>query len=151
LASLVICVVIYTIIGWSNGRKNKPTEWLNRTIPIKSICPLFWNTPYGSHPGTNAQVLGNRHIFWTETLSIAEIIFNHLLYWSPAPLITCPLRARTNHYHSPIPDVFKIAGDFWTAKNEKWPQISFFGLYDGHAGTKCAEFLKENLHHYVKL
>jgi protein phosphatase 2C family protein 2/3 len=35
-------------------------------------------------------------------------------------------------------------------KNERWPQISFFAMYDGHAGSKCAEFLKENLHHYVK-
>jgi hypothetical protein len=34
--------------------------------------------------------------------------------------------------------------------NVKWPQISFFGIYDGHAGNSCADFLKENLHQFVK-
>lgn len=30
-----------------------------------------------------------------------------------------------------------------------WPNCSFFGIYDGHGGSKCAEFLRDNLHHYV--
>jgi hypothetical protein len=34
-------------------------------------------------------------------------------------------------------------------KNEDWPKVSFFGIFDGHGGTKCSDFLKENLHHYV--
>ena len=33
--------------------------------------------------------------------------------------------------------------------NENWPKISFFGIYDGHAGDKCCEFLKDNLHQYI--
>jgi protein phosphatase 2C family protein 2/3 len=27
-----------------------------------------------------------------------------------------------------------------------WPKISFFGIYDGHGGAKCADFLRDNLH-----
>jgi hypothetical protein len=34
-------------------------------------------------------------------------------------------------------------------KNEEWPKVSFFGIFDGHGGTKCSDFLKDNLHHYV--
>jgi len=34
-------------------------------------------------------------------------------------------------------------------KNEEWPKVSFFAIYDGHEGIKCSDFLKENLHHYV--
>ena len=34
-------------------------------------------------------------------------------------------------------------------KNETWPKCSFFGVYDGHGGHACAEFLRDNLHHYV--
>lgn len=34
-------------------------------------------------------------------------------------------------------------------KEEEWPKVSFFGIYDGHGGNKCADFLKESLHHYV--
>ena len=30
-----------------------------------------------------------------------------------------------------------------------WPKCSFFGIYDGHGGNSCAEFLRDNLHHYV--
>ena len=39
------------------------------------------------------------------------------------------------------------------AKSDKdmpdWPACSFFGMYDGHGGTACADFLRDNLHHLV--
>jgi len=35
-------------------------------------------------------------------------------------------------------------------KDVVWPLCSFFAIYDGHGGTKCAEFLRDNLHHYVR-
>ena len=31
----------------------------------------------------------------------------------------------------------------------KWPKVSFFSIFDGHNGEKCAEFLKENLHLFI--
>lgn len=34
-------------------------------------------------------------------------------------------------------------------KHETWPSCSFFGVYDGHGGSACAEFLRDNLHHFV--
>lgn len=30
-----------------------------------------------------------------------------------------------------------------------WPVCSFFAIYDGHGGSKCADFLKENLHNTI--
>lgn len=30
-----------------------------------------------------------------------------------------------------------------------WPKISYFAIYDGHAGNHCSEFLKNNLHHFI--
>lgn len=33
----------------------------------------------------------------------------------------------------------------------KWPFCSFFGIYDGHNGTLCADFLKDNLHNFVRI
>ena len=30
-----------------------------------------------------------------------------------------------------------------------WPHCSFFGLYDGHAGNTCADFLRDNLHKFI--
>ena len=30
-----------------------------------------------------------------------------------------------------------------------WPKISYFGVFDGHAGNKCAEYLRDNLLNYI--
>ncbi len=30
-----------------------------------------------------------------------------------------------------------------------WPRCSFFAVYDGHGGSLCAEFLRDNLHDYI--
>ena len=34
-------------------------------------------------------------------------------------------------------------------KNSPWPKISYFGVFDGHAGNKCAEYLRDNLLNYI--
>jgi len=33
--------------------------------------------------------------------------------------------------------------------NEAWPKCSFFGVYDGHGGAACAEYLRDNLHKFL--
>ena len=30
-----------------------------------------------------------------------------------------------------------------------WPRISYFGVFDGHAGNRCAEFMRDNLLNYI--
>lgn len=32
---------------------------------------------------------------------------------------------------------------------EKWPKCAFFGIYDGHGGSLCADFLRDNLHQFI--
>jgi len=32
---------------------------------------------------------------------------------------------------------------------EPWPKISYFAVFDGHAGNKCADFLRDNLLTYI--
>ena len=34
-------------------------------------------------------------------------------------------------------------------QNGKTQKSSFFGLFDGHAGAKCADYLKDNLHYFI--
>ena len=34
-------------------------------------------------------------------------------------------------------------------ENEDWPRCSFFGVYDGHGGAGCADFLRDSLHQFV--
>ncbi len=31
----------------------------------------------------------------------------------------------------------------------EWPQCNLFGLYDGHGGAACADYLRDNLHDLV--
>jgi hypothetical protein len=33
--------------------------------------------------------------------------------------------------------------------HENWPKCSFFGVYDGHGGVACADYLRDNLHQFV--
>ena len=33
--------------------------------------------------------------------------------------------------------------------NNEWPKCSFFGIYDGHGGHTCADFLRDYLHQLV--
>lgn len=30
-----------------------------------------------------------------------------------------------------------------------WPKCSFFGVFDGHGGNTCADFLRDNLHQFI--
>jgi protein phosphatase 2C family protein 2/3 len=32
---------------------------------------------------------------------------------------------------------------------EKWPLCSYFGVYDGHMGKECCNFLRDNLHNFI--
>ena len=34
-------------------------------------------------------------------------------------------------------------------KKNRWPKVSFFGIYDGHGGKQCAEYLRDNLHKFI--
>ncbi len=34
--------------------------------------------------------------------------------------------------------------------SDYWPQCSLFGVFDGHGGSKCVDYLRNNLHNAVK-
>jgi len=36
-----------------------------------------------------------------------------------------------------------------TFVGEEWPKCSFFGIYDGHGGNVCADFLRDYLHQFI--
>ena len=39
--------------------------------------------------------------------------------------------------------------NFIETQTNKWPKCSFFGLYDGHGGNGCADYLRDNLHNFI--
>lgn len=34
-------------------------------------------------------------------------------------------------------------------RDGEWPAASLFGVYDGHGGYKCADYLRDHLHNYL--
>lgn len=34
-------------------------------------------------------------------------------------------------------------------KCDIWPKCAFFGVFDGHGGFSCADFLRDNLHQFI--
>jgi len=34
-------------------------------------------------------------------------------------------------------------------QTETWPKCAFFGVFDGHGGYSCADFLRDNLHQFI--
>ena len=48
-------------------------------------------------------------------------------------------------YNIPIPSGYSQSKN----NNKPWPNCSFFGLYDGHGGSKACDFLRDNLHKYI--
>lgn len=45
--------------------------------------------------------------------------------------------------------ILNIAQPLHSSYKGEWPNCSFFGIYDGHGGAKCADFLKDTLHRFV--
>lgn len=54
-----------------------------------------------------------------------------------------------NYNEDRVSIILNIAKPKNKSEELHWPSASFFAIYDGHGGNNCAEFLKENLHHYI--
>ncbi len=48
-----------------------------------------------------------------------------------------------------IYNIPKPPGYSQNRNNIPWPNCSFFGLYDGHGGSRACDFLRDNLHKYI--
>ncbi len=42
-------------------------------------------------------------------------------------------------------NIHKTSGNY----DDPWPTCSLFGVFDGHGGSKCVDFIRQNLHNYV--
>lgn len=49
-----------------------------------------------------------------------------------------------NYNEDRVSIVVNIKGE-----NEGWPKCCFFGIYDGHGGSGCADYLRDNLHSHI--
>lgn len=56
-----------------------------------------------------------------------------------------PIRDYNEDRFTLVPDIGKLLAN----KGESWPPCSYFGVFDGHGGERCADFLRDNLLQYV--
>lgn len=56
-----------------------------------------------------------------------------------------------NYNEDRVSVILNISKPMNKPANEYWPNCSIFGVFDGHGGFKCAEFLRNNLHQFVSL
>ena len=54
-----------------------------------------------------------------------------------------------NYNEDRVAIILNIMRPSHISPSEEWPLCSFFGVYDGHGGAACADFLRDNLHQYV--
>ena len=48
-----------------------------------------------------------------------------------------------------ILNIMRPKGKQTTGTDVEWPKCSFFGVYDGHGGHSCADFLRDYLHQFI--
>jgi len=54
-----------------------------------------------------------------------------------------------NYNEDRVSVILNISRPVNKPSNEYWPNCSIFGVFDGHGGFKCAEFLRNNLHQFI--
>lgn len=54
-----------------------------------------------------------------------------------------------NYNEDRVSIILNITKPLQRQTEEEWPKCSFFGVYDGHGGVNCADFLRDHLHHFV--
>lgn len=58
---------------------------------------------------------------------------------------------KRNYNEDRVSIIYKISktNSFVETLSNPWPKCSFFGLYDGHGGSGCADYLRDNLHKFI--
>jgi serine/threonine protein phosphatase PrpC len=58
-------------------------------------------------------------------------------------------QGEANFEHSPAGANLALAHEDLIGSDNGIPNSSYFSVFDGHGGNKCANFLRENLHQYI--
>jgi hypothetical protein len=103
-----------------------------------------------NHTQTNSQsFLMNHKVFFSHFKNYEEAKFSSKSYGSIISYGVNTNKGQVRNYNEDRVSIILNVLKPVSRKNEDWPKVSFFGIFDGHGGTKCPDFLKENLHHYV--
>ncbi|CAG9335687.1 unnamed protein product [Blepharisma stoltei] len=146
-----------TLRGPRNSEPPSPKH-TRKNFSGKSIMPSCSVSNFDALPDIKLRCL--RNIDPTPTypqIKICERILPHLQPSTISNSSNGKIRAYAANTHQGLTRLYnedkaviilKIKSP--AAENKvQWPNCSFFGLYDGHGGKACSNFLRENLHHYI--
>jgi hypothetical protein len=131
------------------SRLNEILETQNTSKENSSnlINPLNHNQ---NQTQANSQTfLMNHKVFFSSFRNYEEAKFSSKSYGSIISYGVNTNKGQVRNYNEDRVSIILNVIKPISRKNEDWPKVSFFGIFDGHGGTKCSDFLKENLHHYV--
>ena len=133
---------------------NTSTITTSTTRSQKINFPLTENAQRGKYqrkPITSNYNNNNNRNYCYPNLNKARI--SHRPYGIIQAYATITTSGKRNYNEDRVSIIYNIpkpSGYSQSKNNNKpWPNCSFFGLYDGHGGSKACDFLRDNLHKYI--
>lgn len=120
-----------------------------QTIPTKQSEIITLNTENNKTEKETQNFLINHKVYFTNYSRYEQAKYSNKPYGSIAGYAANTNQGQVRNYNEDRVSIILNVIKPNSRQNELWPKVSFFGVYDGHGGNKCADFLKENLHHYV--
>ena len=107
------------------------------------------NNKYNSY--SNNSYSNNKNNYLSANLNNVRI--SHKSYGIIQAYATITSSGKRNYNEDRVSIIYNIPkpAGYSPIKNNnlQWPNCSFFGLYDGHGGSKACDFLRDNLHKFI--
>ena len=103
---------------------------------------------YQRKPITNNYSNNNRNYCYP---NLNNVRISHRPYGIIQAYATITSSGKRNYNEDRVSIIYNIPkpSGYSQTKNIPWPNCSFFGLYDGHGGSRACDFLRDNLHKYI--
>jgi protein phosphatase 2C family protein 2/3 len=135
----------------TNHNTSTISTYTNRSQTIH--YPLTENAQRGKYQRisiTNNFNNNNKNYFYA---NLNNVRISHRPYGIIQAYATITSSGKRNYNEDRVSIIYNIPKPpgYSQAKNNNipWPNCSFFGLYDGHGGSRACDFLRDNLHKYI--
>ena len=139
-------------INSTNKSNNTPTinNYTNRSQTIN--YPLTENVQKGRYQRISIANNTNTNNRNYTNANLNNVRISHRPYGIIQAYATITSSGKRTYNEDRVSIIYNIpkpSGYSENKKNVPWPNCSFFGLYDGHGGSKACDFLRDNLHKFI--
>jgi protein phosphatase 2C family protein 2/3 len=136
----------------TNKSNNTPTinNYTNRSQTIN--YPLTENVQKGRYQRISIANNTNTNNRNYTNANLNNVRISHRPYGIIQAYATITSSGKRTYNEDRVSIIYNIpkpSGYSENKKNVPWPNCSFFGLYDGHGGSKACDFLRDNLHKFI--